>query len=130
VILIDTHVVLWLAGEPDRISRSARAAIALARESRDALAICDVSLLEITTLSTKGQIRIATSIESVLSEIEARFVVLPITSRACLVARTLPASYPQDPADRIIGATAIAEGLPLVTADRKIRKWKAVQTIW
>jgi PIN domain nuclease of toxin-antitoxin system len=42
----------------------------------------------------------------------------------------LPASYPEDPADRIIGATALVEGLPLLTADREIRRSKAVQTIW
>jgi PIN domain nuclease of toxin-antitoxin system len=42
----------------------------------------------------------------------------------------LPANYPKDPVDRVIGATALIEDLPLVTADREIRKWKAVPTIW
>jgi PIN domain nuclease of toxin-antitoxin system len=42
----------------------------------------------------------------------------------------LPASYPKDPADRIIGATALVEGLSLLTADREIRRSRAVQTIW
>jgi PIN domain nuclease of toxin-antitoxin system len=43
---------------------------------------------------------------------------------------SLPPSYPNDPADRIIGATALVEGLPLLTADREIRRSKSVQTIW
>jgi hypothetical protein len=38
--------------------------------------------------------------------------------------------YPKDPADRIIGATALVEGLFLLTADRGIRRSKAVRTIW
>jgi PIN domain nuclease of toxin-antitoxin system len=42
----------------------------------------------------------------------------------------MPSSYSSDPADRIIGATAIAEGMPLVTADKQIRQTKVLQTIW
>jgi PIN domain nuclease of toxin-antitoxin system len=45
-------------------------------------------------------------------------------------ALALPASYPKDPSDRIIGATALVEGLSLLTADREIRKSRAVPTIW
>jgi PIN domain nuclease of toxin-antitoxin system len=42
----------------------------------------------------------------------------------------LPANYPKDPVDRMIGATAIVEGLKLITADRAMRKSRAVTTIW
>ena len=42
----------------------------------------------------------------------------------------LPSAYPKDPADRIIGATALVEGISLVTADEDIRKSKALRTIW
>jgi PIN domain nuclease of toxin-antitoxin system len=42
----------------------------------------------------------------------------------------LPAGYPKDPADRVIGATALVEGMRLVTADREIRRAKVVRTIW
>jgi len=41
-----------------------------------------------------------------------------------------PASYPKDPADRLIGATALVEGLSLVTVDREIRQSKAPASIW
>jgi PIN domain nuclease of toxin-antitoxin system len=57
-------------------------------------------------------------------------VILPITANVTLQAFALPASYPKDPADRIIGATALVEGLTLVTADAQIRKSRAVPTIW
>lgn len=59
-----------------------------------------------------------------------RFAVLPITSRACAYVMKLPATYPKDPADRIVGATALVEGLALITADREIRRLKTVKTIW
>jgi PIN domain nuclease of toxin-antitoxin system len=94
------------------------------------LAISDITLLELATLTRKGRLRLDISLESFLQEIEARFVVLPITGRACARAVELPAAYPKDPADRIIGATALVEGLSLLTADREIRRSKAVHAIW
>jgi predicted nucleic acid-binding protein len=45
-------------------------------------------------------------------------------------AKPNPAAYPKDPADRIIGATALVEGLSLLTADRAIRRSRALQSIW
>ncbi|HXP78437.1 MAG TPA: type II toxin-antitoxin system VapC family toxin [Verrucomicrobiae bacterium] len=130
VILVDTHVVAWLAFEQDRISRKARSAIDEARKNADGLAISDITLLELATLATKGRIHLDISLESFLQEVESRFVVLPISGRACARAMGLPATYPKDPADRVIAATALVEGLSLLTADRAIRRSRTVQTIW
>ena len=130
MILVDTYVVSWLAFDQGQISRKARAAINNARRSGDGLAISDITLLELATLASKGRIQLDISLESFLQEVEARFVVLPISGRACVRAIGLPAAYPKDPADRIIGATALVEGLSLLTADREIRRSKALQTIW
>jgi PIN domain nuclease of toxin-antitoxin system len=130
VILVDTHVVVWLAFDQNQISRKARAAIDDARKNADGLAISDITLLELATLATKGRIRLDISLESFLQEVESRFVVLPISGRACARAMNLPAAYPKDPADRVIAATALVEGLSLLTADRAIRRSRTVQTIW
>lgn len=130
MILLDTHVVVWLAFEQAQLSKNARAAIDDARKNGDGLAISDITLLELTTLSSKGRIRLSISLESFLREIEARFVVLPISGRACVRALGLPETYPKDPADRIIGATALVEGIALLTADREIRRSRALRTIW
>jgi PIN domain nuclease of toxin-antitoxin system len=64
------------------------------------------------------------------TQVESRFVVLPISGRVCIQAMALPAVYPQDPAGRLIGATALVEGIPLVTAADDIRRSKALRTIW
>jgi len=128
--LVDTHVVLWLALEPDRISKKARAVIEQTRQGGHGLAISDITLLEIATAENKGRVTLNSSLETFLSEIEARFVVLPITGKVCVRAMGFPATYPKDPADRIIAATAIVEGLPLVTADDAIRRSMALPTIW
>jgi PIN domain nuclease of toxin-antitoxin system len=130
MILVDTHVVLWLALEPARISRRAVAVIEETRRAGRGLAISDMTLLEIAVLESKRRIRLNASLETFLIEVESRFVVLSLSSRICVRAMGLPASYPKDPADRIIGATALVEGISLVTADDDIRKSKALRTIW
>jgi len=130
VIPLDTHVVVWLAFDQSQLSRNAKAAINDARQNGDGLAISDITLLELTTLSRKARIRLDINLESFLHEVEARFIVLPISGRACVRALALPATYPNDPADRIIGATAIVEGMSLLTADREIRRSRALRTIW
>ena len=130
MILLDTHVVVWLAFDQAQLSMKAKAAINDARQNNDGLAISDITLLELTTLSSKGRIRLNISLESFLREIEGRFVVLPISGRACVRALALPETYPKDPADRIIGATALVEGMSLLTADREIRRSRALRTIW
>jgi PIN domain nuclease of toxin-antitoxin system len=130
MILVDTHVVVWLAFDQTKLSKNARAAIDDARRNSDGLAISDITLLELATLSSKGRIRLNISLESFLREIEARFTILPISGRACVRALGLSAAYPKDPADRIIAGTALVEGLSLLTADRVIRRSRALRTIW
>lgn len=130
MILLDTHVVVWLAFDPAQLSKKARAAIDDARQNKGGLGISDITLLELAMLSSKGRIRLNISLESFLREVETRFVILPISGRICVRALELPTAYPKDPADRIIGATALVEGLSLLTADSAIRRSRALPTIW
>jgi PIN domain nuclease of toxin-antitoxin system len=130
LILVDTHVVVWLAFDEARISKQAGSEILKARENGEGLAISDISLFELARVFNRERVRLAISIESAVAEVERRFAVLPVTGRISLRTLSLPASYPKDPADRIIGATALVEGIPLITADREIRKSRALPTIW
>ena len=130
MILVDTHIVLWLAFEPERISKKVQAVIDEARGNGAGVAISAMTLVEIATLFGNRRFQLAISIESFLLELERRFVVLPINGRVCARMLSLPAGYPKDPADRVIGATALVEGMGLVTADREIRRAKVVRTIW
>lgn len=130
MILIDTHIVVWLALDPKKLSRKARAAIDEARQHGEGLAIASMSLFELAVISARGRIHLSISLESFLQEVEARFIVKHLTGRISARAQVLPANYPNDPMDRIIGATALVEGLSLITADEQIRKSKVVPTIW
>lgn len=89
-----------------------------------------MTLLEIAMITSKNRIKLDSTLETFLAEVEARFVVLPISGRVCVRALALPANYPSDPADRIIAATALVEGIPLVTADAEIQRSKALRTVW
>jgi PIN domain nuclease of toxin-antitoxin system len=130
VILVDTHIVLWLAFAPVKISRRARTVIDEARRGATGLAISDITLLELATLEGKGRVHLDISLESFLSEVETRFAVMPMSGRICTRAIGLSEPYPKDIADRVIGATALIHGMPLVTADEAIRRSKFLDTIW
>ncbi len=62
--------MIWLALEPARISKRARAAIHETRQHGEALAISDITLLEIATIENKGRIKLNASLEAFLAEIE------------------------------------------------------------
>lgn len=130
MILLDTHVVIWLASDDPRISRLARSAIDEARQSSRGLAISDFTLFELSLLFRRKKFELAVTPEAFLLEAERRFTVLPVDANIALKAFDLPPNYPNDPVDRIIGATALIHDIPLLTADREIRKARAIPTIW
>ena len=57
-------------------------------------------------------------------------VILPITLEIAALASQFPEEYSSDPSDRLIGATARAEGLILVTRDERIRRSPLLRTVW
>jgi PIN domain nuclease of toxin-antitoxin system len=129
LILLDTHAVLWSLGDSPRLSRKARNAIDEARQAGP-IHIASITLLEVARLAAAKHIATTATLDALLSSIETAFTVLPITAAVATATTRLPASYPRDPADRIIGATALVHGATLITADQRIRKAKAVRTLW
>ena len=134
MIFLDTHALLWMASDPKRLSKKARAAIRREREKdareKAGVAIAAITLWELAWLAENGRIQVTDSVESFVREPASRVVVAPITPEIAAFAVQLPSSFPKDPADRLIAATAMVEGAPLVTADEGIRRAKVVQTIW
>jgi len=130
LILLDTNIVLWVAFDAERLSKRAKETLDEARRTGQGLAISDMTLMELAMLAGKKRIPLNVSVESFLSDVENRFSILPMNAKICASAFALPPRYFKDPADRIIAATALAEGLTLITADREIRKSGVVPTIW
>jgi PIN domain nuclease of toxin-antitoxin system len=111
------------------LSANARHAIRQAHE-QGPLHVASISLLEVARLMAEDRIETSATLDALLASIEQEFTILPITAAIAAVTSRLPASYPRDPADRIIGATALVHGAILITADQRIRKAKAVRTLW
>jgi PIN domain nuclease of toxin-antitoxin system len=129
VILLDTHVLVWLTSEPENLSKQADAAIRRANRA-GGIAISAITLWELAWLVTQGRLRVMGTVEAYLEEVSSRVAVRPITTKIAVLANQLPASYSSDPCDRLIGATALAEGMVLITKDTKIRDCKQLQTLW
>ena len=130
MILLDTHVLLWLSGDSRRISSKATSAIKRARAAGEGLAIAGISLFEAAHVISRGRAELSDSMETFLNEVERRFVIRPINARIAAAALQFSEPYPKDPMDRLIGATALVEGLVLITADDRIRRAGVVQTLW
>jgi PIN domain nuclease of toxin-antitoxin system len=131
VILLDTHVLIWAAIEPNRLSRAATAALRRAKAS-DGLAIASITLWETASLFSRRRIEAYSTVEASVRQVldAVGVVVKPLTLEVAVLATQFAEDYSRDPADRIIGATARAEGLALVTKDEGIRRSPLVKTIW
>jgi PIN domain nuclease of toxin-antitoxin system len=129
LILLDTHVLFWAAGQSHLLSRVAEAAIRRARRS-DGVAASAISIWELALLLSRGKIGGAGTIEASLRLFLEGVTVLPITAEIAALAAQFPDNYPRDPADRLIGATARAEGLTLITRDERIRRSPLIKTVW
>ncbi|MGA9308538.1 MAG: type II toxin-antitoxin system VapC family toxin [Candidatus Sulfotelmatobacter sp.] len=133
MILLDTHVLYWMANDSKRLSRRARETIRQARQQpgrHAGIAVATITLWELAWLAQNGRIAVTVSVESFVRELVARVILRPVTPEIAALAVRLPDAFPKDPADRLIAATAMAEGMPLVTADMRIRRSKVVETVW
>ncbi|HSZ68851.1 MAG TPA: PIN domain-containing protein [Solirubrobacteraceae bacterium] len=116
-VLLDTHVVHWWSAEPQRVSARAREALDGAQE----LAVAAISWWELAWLARHERITVEIPIRSWLEGLAAQVRTLGVTPAIADTAVALPASFPGDPADRLIYATAVEHGLSLVTKDRALR---------
>ena len=107
----------WWSAEPERVSPAAGTALSEA----DELAVAAISWFELAWLAQHERITLTIPIRSWLDRLAALVRTVPITPAIAATAVSLPASFPVDPADRLIYATAIEHGWQLVTKDRKLR---------
>jgi len=124
-ILLDTHVVHWWSAEPDRISQAAANAI----EAADELAVAAISWFELAWLAKHERIALDIPVRSWLERLAAQLRTVSVNPAIADTAVALPSSFPGDPADRMIYATAIEHGWQLVTKDRRLREHRHTRAI-
>jgi PIN domain nuclease of toxin-antitoxin system len=129
MILLDTPVLIWLAGEPSNLSRKASDAIRRASQETG-IAISAITLWELAWLATHDRLKIAGTVDAFIEQIVSRTAIRPITVKIAVLANQLPMNYPGDACDRLIGATALAEGIALITKNTRIRACKQIEAIW
>ena len=126
MVLMDTHVLIWLLYDRARLSRNAIFAL-----SENDVCVSIASLWEMSIKKTKGLIDFDNTIPQIADKCEAMGIeLLPITPLHCQRIQALP-PFHKDPFDRIIMAQSLVEGMPLVTCDEKIwQGYPEVRTIW
>lgn len=119
-LLLDTHLLLWAAGEPDKLPEPARAAI----EDRDnELLFSAASIWEVAIKATLGRKDFAADPHLLRRGlVEARYVELPVSGLHAAGVASLPPIH-RDPFDRVLVAQAIAEGVVLMTVDGTVARY-------
>ena len=129
VILLDTHVLIWAVDDSKRLSRAAASEIRRARR-HGGLALSAISLWELASLFACGRIQAYGTVEASVRLLIEEVTVRPITPEIAALAAQFPDDFPRDPADRLIGGTARAEGLTLITRNENIRRSPLLKTVW
>ena len=122
MILLDTHILLWLTTENQNLGIRAREMIDHALAA-DTLHVSAITFWEISMLRSRGRIRINMSAALYRTQLlEAGLLEIPLTGDIGINATRIE-NFHADPADRFIVATAQYHGLNLMTADQPILEW-------
>jgi PIN domain nuclease of toxin-antitoxin system len=127
-VLLDSHVLHWWASEPERLSPAAASAL----DNADELAVASITWFELAWLARRDRIVVGVPIRTWLDGLSGSVRTIGTTPAIADAAVSLPQTFPGDPADRIIFATAIEHGLKLISKDRRLRSHRAPSkiTIW
>lgn len=121
-VLLDTHVLLWAAGQPSRLPAAARR---LLNDPRNEPVFSSASLWEIAIKSGLGRGDFQVDARSLRRELlDNGYLELPITSEHAVAIDCLPPIH-KDPFDRLLVAQSIVEGFTLLTADPLVAQYPA-----
>lgn len=128
MVLLDTCTLLWVASTPDKLSPTARQTI---RSSAGSIYVSAISSFEIALKHRRGALTLPLPPEEWLAEVVKLhgFTEAPISSRIAARSALLPLHH-NDPADRILVATAKELGAPIVTPDALIKAYSGIRVIW
>lgn len=123
MILLDTHVLVWLDEGGDKLGKQARRAIEEAFRA-DRLMVCAISFWELAMLQTRGRIELPPLRTWREELLDMGLREIAVDGAIGLAAADLQ-DFHADPADRLIVAATMASDAALVTADTRILEWQA-----
>jgi PIN domain nuclease of toxin-antitoxin system len=131
MITLDTHAWIWFISNPKLLSKKAKKAIDDAMKENGVM-ISSISVWEVALLAAKNRLKLTLDITDWVakSKILPFIQFIPVSNAIAIKSINLPQPLHPDPADRIIIASALSAGTPLVTKDKKILDYPAVKTIW
>jgi PIN domain nuclease of toxin-antitoxin system len=124
-VLLDSHIVHWWSAEPARLSPTATAAITGA----DELAVASITWYELAWLASHERILLSVPLRSWLDGLASQVFTIGVSVAIAAAAVALPSSFPGDPADRLIYATAVEHGWPLITKDRRLLRHRHPRSV-
>ena len=131
MIVLDTHAWIWFISNPDLLSKRAEKAVNAAVKDKSVF-ISSISAWELAILVTKKRLKLTLDVTDWIAKSESlpfiQFV--PVTNSIAVKSVHLPLPLHPDPADRIIIATALTAGSPLVTKDKRLLGYPHIKTIW
>jgi PIN domain nuclease of toxin-antitoxin system len=127
----DTHTALWHLFADKRLSAAAEAFINDAANARRKIAISTISLAEVVYLVEKSRLPAAAydDLMQTLADPEHVFIEAVISAVIVQAMRQVPRAEVQDMPDRIVAATGVYFGVPVISRDRRIRA-TGLRTIW
>lgn len=129
-VLLDTHILLYWLGGAGFLTAAQERAVSTAPPDAPLL-VSDISLWEVAMLSSRGRIALRLPLRDWLEAAVAPPLVrrLSISPAVAAEVASLPESFPRDPADRIIVASARVAGASLATQDHRIIESGIVTTL-
>lgn len=126
-LLLDTHVLLWMHDEIEKLSKSVRDALTV---TENALYISTASIWEIQVKFKSGRLKLAKPIDEILDEQIAAndLSILPLDRNHAVNVINLPSTH-KDPFDRMIISQAMVEDMTILTADPKFSEYP-VKLLW
>lgn len=131
-VVADTHTIIWYLRSPEKLSTNAVNALDNALNNSESIFISAISLVEINYLVEKNRIP-TSSLEQLLQLIDdplVNLVVIPLDTPVAKAFTQISRKIVPEMGDRIIAATALYLGLPLVTKDHKISNLSNIQIVW
>ncbi len=131
MIVLDTHAWIWFTSKPENLSKKAKKAVEAAVKGKSVL-ISSISVWEVALLVKKKRLTLSMDVTDWIAKSENLPFIqfIPVSNSIAVKSVNLPQPLHDDPADRIIIATALSTGASIVTKDKKISDYSHVKTIW